>query len=153
MLLREGRFRLHQRRIQPRLERLRSKGRSNERVLGILVVESFYRPKLRRVAEYSAWCVLTLLRRPSAGRVTVGVAQARVSHWHRLGLIDSERFSPVRLATVLDLDRNYEVCYRYLSERQLLAEPDSRTVTRAYTGGAVADYVAMLDGATAAFAD
>jgi hypothetical protein len=148
----EARFRLHLRRMKPKLDRLRRSGRSNETVLAILAVEAFYRPSLRRAVEYGGWFVLSLLGRGSAARITVGIAQARLSHWRDLGLLDSERFSIRRLARVLDPDANYEVCRRYLRERRILGEPDTAVLTAAYTGGPRRDYAEMLKRALIAVA-
>jgi hypothetical protein len=137
--------------MSPKLERLRESGRSDQRILAILAVEAFYRPRARRAIEYGAWLVLSLLRSRSVSRVTVGVAQARVSHWRDLGLLDSERFSVRRLARVHDLDANYEVCRRYLSERRIL-DRDPAVLTVAYTGALRADYAGMLERALVAVA-
>jgi hypothetical protein len=147
VMVHQARFRLHLSRMRPKLDRLRQSGRSNETVLAILAVEAFYRPILRRAVEYAGWLILSLLGSRSAARVTVGIAQARVSHWHDLGLLESERFSLRGLARVLDPEANYEVCHRYLSRRLILDEPDSRVLTRAYTGGSRPDYAEMLDRA------
>ena len=144
---REARFRLHLQRMRPKLDRLRQSGRSNRTVLAILAVEAFYRPGLRRVVEHGGWFILSLLRSRSASRITVGIAQARVSHWRDLGLIDSERFSFHRLARVLDLDANYDVCHRYLSTRRMLDERDPGALTVAYTGARRRSYAEMLSQA------
>jgi hypothetical protein len=146
-LAHEARFRLHLRRMRPKLDRLHASGRSDPRVLAILTVEAFYRPLLRRAFEYTGWLVLSLLGSRAASRVTMGIAQARVSQWRHLGLLDSERFSPRRLARVLDLEANYEVCHRYLARRQMLGESDTLVLTAAYTGGRRHDYAQMLDRA------
>ena len=151
-IAREARFRLHLRRMRPKLDRLRQSGRSNQTVLAILAVEAFYRPGLRRAVEHGGWFILSLLRSRSASRITVGIAQARVSHWRDLGLIDSERFSLRRLARVLDLDANYDVCHRYLSTRRMLDERDAGALTVAYTGGQRRDYAEMLSQAGVALA-
>jgi hypothetical protein len=148
----DARFRLHLRRMRPKLNRLRQNGRSNETVLAVLAVEAFYRPRLSRAVEYGGWFVLSLLGRRSAARITVGIAQARVSHWRDLGLLDSERFSLRRLTRVLDPDANYEVCHRYLSESGMLGEPDTAVLTKAYTGGARRDYAVRLERALVAVA-
>ena len=137
--------------MSPKLERLKT-GDANQRVLAILAVETFYRPAPRRAIEYAGWFVLSLLGSGAAARITVGIAQVRISHWRDLRLLDSERFSLRGLARVLDPEANYEVCQRYLAERGMLAEPDSSALTAAYTGGARSDYASMLDRALIAFA-
>ena len=152
VIAREARFRLHLRRMRPKFNRLRESGRSNQTVLAILAVEAFYRPSLRRAVEHGGWFILSLLRSRSASRITVGIAQARVSHWRDLGLIDSERFSLRRLARVLDLDANYDVCHRYLSARRMLDERDAGALAVAYTGAARRDYAEMLSQARVALA-
>jgi hypothetical protein len=146
-LARETRFPLHLRRMTPKLERLQRSGRSDPEVLAILAVEAFYRPRPRRAIEYIGWLVLSVLGHRSAARVTVGIAQARLSHWRDLGLLDSERFSIRRLARVLDLGANYEVCRRYLSANRMLDQPDPTALTVAYTGGQRRDYAEMLEQA------
>jgi hypothetical protein len=151
-LAHQARFRLHLRRMRPKLDRLRRNGCSNGTVLAILTVEAFYRPSLRRAVEYGGWLLLSLLRRRSAARITLGIAQARASHWRDLGLLDSERFSLRRLAQVRDLEANYEVCRRYLYERKMLDEPDITVLTVAYTGGPRRDYAEMLERALIAVA-
>jgi hypothetical protein len=147
----EARFRRHLRRMSPKLERLGT-GDANQRVLAILAVETFYRPALRRAIEYAGWFILSLLGSGAAARITVGIAQVRISHWRDLHLLDSERFSLRGLARVLDPEANYEVCQRYLSERGMLAEPNTSALTVAYTGGPRSDYAQMLDRALIAFA-
>ncbi len=151
-LAREARFQLHLRRMRRKLEPLRRSGRSNPNVLAIIAVEAFYRPRARRAVEYAGWLVLSLLARGSAERITVGIAQVRLSHWRDLGLLDSERFSIRRLARVLDPSVNYEACRRYLSDRRMLHESDATTLTAAYTGAPRPRYAGMLDQALTAFA-
>jgi hypothetical protein len=143
----EARFRHHLRRMKPKLDLLRRSGRSNQTVLAILAVEAFYRPVPLRALEYLGWLILSLFGNRSAARITVGIAQAKVSHWRDLGLLDSERFSFRGLMQVLDPAANYEVCHRYLSEREMLAEPDTRALTAAYTGGSRRNYAGMLERA------
>lgn len=149
---RETRFRLHLRRMRRTNERLRRNGRADPEVLAILAVESFYRPRVLRAIEYVAWLVLSMLGSPSAARVTVGIAQARVSHWRDLGLLRSERFSLGHLASVMDPDANYEVCRRYLSQRGMLGESDATALAAAYAGGPRRNYPGMLRRALVAFA-
>jgi hypothetical protein len=151
-LTRRTLFRLHLRRMRRKLERLRRRGCSDPNVLAILAVEAFYRPRARRAVEYGGWLLLSLVGSRSVARITVGIAQARVSHWHDLGLLDSERFSIRGLARVLDLGANYEVCHRYLSERRMLEDPDATALTTAYTGGQRRKYAEMLEQALAAIA-
>jgi hypothetical protein len=151
--VREFRFHLHLRRVRRRIERLRRSGRSDPTVLAILAVEAFYRPRSRRGVEYGGWLVLSTLGSRSAARITVGIAQARVSHWRDLGLLDSDRFSIRRLARILDPGTNYEVCRRYLSERGMLDEQDATALTIAYTGGQRRNYVDMLQRALIAVAE
>ena len=146
------RFRLHVRRMRRTTYRLRRNGRSDPKVLAILAVEAFYRPRAARTIEYLWWLVLSVLGKPSASTITVGIAQARTSHWRDLGLLNSERFSLRRLARVLDLDANYDVCHRYLSERRMLDERDVLALTHAYTGGPRRDYAGMLNEALVALA-
>lgn len=149
---RRARFALHLRRMARTTERLRRNGRSESNVLAILAVEAFYRPRALRTIEYLVWFIRSLLNRPTAGGISVGIAQAKISNWHDLGVLDSERFSPRRLARVLDADANYEVCRRYLADRRMLDELDLKTLTAAYTGGSRRDYVQMLDEALVALA-
>jgi hypothetical protein len=135
-----------------KLERLQRRGCSDPKVLAILAVEAFYRPRARRAVEYAGWLLLSLAGSRSASRITVGIAQARVSHWHDLGMLDSERFSIRGLARVLDLGANYEVCHRYLSERGIPEDPDASALTAAYTGAQRRQYAEMLEQALAAIA-
>jgi hypothetical protein len=148
----ETRFRHHLRRVKPKLDRLRRRGRSNQTVLAILAVEAFYRPVPLRALEYLGWFILSLLGNRSAAGITVGIAQAKVSNWRDLGLLDSERFSFRRLARVLDPDANYEVCHRFLSSKRMLSERSTTMLTTAYTGGARREYAGMLERALIAVA-
>jgi len=151
-LARVARCDLHLRRMRRKLERLRRDDHSDSNVLAILAVEAFYRPRARRLVEYASWLALSMLGSRSAERITVGIAQVRLSHWRDLGLLDSERFSIDNLARVLDADSNYEACHRYLSGRNLLHESDPATLTTAYTGAARPHYAAMLEQALITFA-
>jgi hypothetical protein len=143
----EARFRLHLRRMRPKLDRLRARGCSDPTVLAILTVEGLYRPAVRRLIEYVAWAGLSLLGSSAVERITVGIAQVRISHWIELGLLDSERFSVRRLALVLDPVANYDACQLYLAERRMLGESDTEELTQAYTGAPRRDYAEMLDRA------
>jgi hypothetical protein len=149
---RRTRFRLHLWRMRSKFERLRRRGCSDPNVLAILAVEAFYRPRARRAVEYGGWLLLSLVGSRSAARITVGIAQARVSHWRDLGLLDSVRFSIRGLARVLDLGANYEVCHRYLSERRLPEDPDATALTAVYTGAQRRQYAEMLEQALAVIA-
>jgi hypothetical protein len=136
--------------MRRRMAGLRQDGHADRNVLAILAVEGFYRPRPRRAFEYMGWLTLSVVGSRSVGRITVGTAQVRLSHWRDLGMLKSTRFSVRRLRRVQDLDANYEVCRRYLRERRILAEPDVTVLTRAYAGAPRGDYATMLQQALAA---
>ncbi len=147
---RDVRFRLHLRRMRAKLERLRRSGRSDRAVLAVLAVEAFYRPAPARMVEYALWLLLSALRSRAAHKVTVGVAQAQIAHWRDLGLLESETFSLRRLGRVRDLESNYEVCRRYLSQHRMLSAADPAALATAYAGGSRRDYARMLERALVA---
>lgn len=146
---RNVRFPVHLRKMRRRMAGLPRNSRANRNVLAILAVEGFYRPRPRRAFEYLGWLTLSLFGSRSVGRITVGPAQVRLSHWRDLGMLKSTRFSLRRLRRVQDLDANYEVCRRYLRERRVLAERDVTVLTRAYAGAPRGDYATMLQQALA----
>jgi hypothetical protein len=147
---RDVRFPRHLRRMRRRMAGLPRDGRADRNVLAILAVEGFYRPRPRRAFEYAGWLALSAVGNRSVGRITVGPAQVRLSHWRDLGMLESTRFSVRRFLRVHDLDTNYEVCRRYLQERRILGEGDVTVITRAYAGAPRGDYATMLQQALAA---
>lgn len=139
------------------VDELRSRGHAAPNVLAILLVETFYRPRLVRAAEYLFWALASLLRRPGIDRLSVGSAQVQLIHWKAFGLASSTRFSRRELARVRDLEANYVACSRYLEHRGLLAEGDERTLALAYNGaaryvGRVARYAELIAAARGALA-
>jgi hypothetical protein len=129
------------------VRRLETNGRSDPNVLAIVAVESFFRPRALRVLEYAGWLAMSLLRRRWISGLSVGRVQAQLVHWQRLGLLDSDRFSLRRLATVTDPEANYEVCRRYLRDAGLLDERDTAVITRIWMGAPCSQYTPMLSEA------
>ena len=122
---------------------------ANPNVLALLAVESFFRPRSARLVEYATWMLASLPPRRWLGRLTVGIAQARLEHWDDLGLIDGLGFSPGRLARVADPAANYGVCLRYLEQRGAVDTLDVVALTRTYVGAARPEYTALLERARA----
>jgi hypothetical protein len=144
------RFRLHLRRTRPLIRSLEAKGLSEPNVLGILAVETFYRPAALRMLEYVVWLTLSVFRAQRVHSISLGRAQVQLAHWRELGLIDSVRFSFKRFARVRDVEINYEVCRRYLQRNQALGEPNPDVLTFVYTGAQRSDYSSMLRAARGA---
>jgi hypothetical protein len=135
------RFRRHVKRTIPHMAALRDRGNAN--VLAILLVETFYRPRLVRWLEYLIW-MTTSLARGTRETISVGPAQLQLRHWRDAGLLDGVDFSLRRLATVSSLEANYEACRRYLSARGALREHDPAALARTYAGGERLAFPALL---------
>ena len=94
-------------------------GRTDPRLIGILMTESFFRGPLRRLFEYFAFYTLRIVRHRRAGRISLGLAQLQARHWKSRPTIDSV-LSPIRAYDMLDDYLAGRGC-RYASTRNIVA--------------------------------
>lgn len=147
----DERFRRHLARVRPRLARLAAAGLDEPNVLALLAVESFYRPRTARLGEYALWAAASLLRPSALPTLSPGLAQVQLRHWAAAGEIGGLRWTPSRLAKVLDPAANYLVCRRFLADRGALDLVDPARLTRLYTGWDRPGYARRLERAREAF--
>jgi hypothetical protein len=148
---RPGAFERHLSRSVPVLDSLRARGHTNPNVLAILMVESFYRPRHVRAAEYAFWAAASAVRTPSVERLSVGRAQVQLTHWQSLGLLEDTRFSRDALARVRDAETNYVACQRFLERAGTLTEREDGALALSYTG-ASSRYADLIGAARRAVA-
>jgi len=130
----DDRFRRHLARLAPVLDRLAAAGLDEPNVLALLAVESFYRPRAARLGEYALWAMASLVGPSALPTLSPGLAQVQLRHWLGAGELAGLRWTPSRLARVLDPAANYRVCRRFLADRGALDLADPVRLTRLYTG-------------------
>jgi len=147
----DERFHRHLVRLAPLLDRLADAGLDEPNVLALLAVESFYRPPAARLGEYALWAAASLVRPSALPTLSPGLAQVQLRHWAAVGEIDGLRWTPARLARLLDPAANYRVCRRFLADRGALDLADPARLTRLYTGWDRPGYAERVARARRAF--
>jgi hypothetical protein len=99
---------------QPLIRHLRASGRSEIEVLALILTETFFRDKLHRILEYSAWMILAFVWPARVCRLSVGISQMQLRHWVRLGYLQNVRPRFAALRTTMCAEANYDVCRSFL---------------------------------------
>lgn len=133
----------HHRACIPWVHRLISGGRSDSTVLSVLIAESFFRGPLDRLLEYVVWILLVVLWKDRMHRLSVGVGQIQLRHWSAYYNWTSLSPTSSRLASVLSLEANYDVCSDLIGTTGRGGESLRRIAAR-YTGESRFFYVSVL---------
>src|SRR5688572_23898964 len=99
----------HLERFQPLAVRLRRGGRANPEIVGILLVEAYFRSELRRLMELVMWPVLWLIWPARLARLSVGPGQIQLRHWRRETGWRSLAPGWQRFCTVVSWEANYDM--------------------------------------------
>ena len=112
---------------------LYSSGRRNPTVLALIGSEMHFRRTAERLIEYFAWLLFELFSQDLAGRLTLGIAQIRVSSWrtYQNENLSSGIFDLFVL--MIDPYHNYDCCERIL-EKEFKESSTLDRVLRIYNG-------------------
>ena len=112
---------------------LRGAGRSETEVLALILTETFFRDKLHRILEYSAWIIFSMVWPARVGRLSVGISQVQLRHWVHLGYLQDPQPRFASLRTAMCPKANYDVCKSFLVSAGVELSNHRRMVT-AYCG-------------------
>lgn len=95
---------------------LRSHKRVNPEFIAIILTESLFASTAKRLIEYLAWFILTLLNSSRRYTLSVGISQVQIRYWLQYGFIDNKP-SIKNLYIFLDPISNYDIVERFILEK------------------------------------
>jgi hypothetical protein len=117
----------------PVLKRLCREKKQDKTVLALVLCEMYFTSRVKRLLEYGAWLVLTLLCSKRRHLISVGIGQIQIRHWIEQGYI-TDRVSILNFNVLSDPSANYDVAQKLvncsLTHTKLLAS--YRGEARAY---------------------
>lgn len=93
------------------LVRLQRSGRANPNVIGLLLVETFFRSPLYRLAEIAAWPVLWFLWPRRVATLSLGPGQIQLRHWREALAWGSLAPTWSRVRSILSWEDNYDLVH------------------------------------------
>jgi hypothetical protein len=112
---------------------LLASGRKNQVIIALMATESFFRPKLHRLAEVFCWLVLDILHSERSKYISVGISQVQVRHWHSAGIISGSDSRVSIMLKFFSPFQNYDMC-KYFIEMSGIQYGRTESIVYAYSG-------------------
>ena len=100
----------------------------------LLLTESYFRDRAVRVSEYIFWFLASTVGYAGADEISVGLAQAKVTHW-RNNSLNPPRYQEWRLILLfLNPVENYDICFKLLEQKGQIRSLTLHETVTIYTG-------------------
>lgn len=98
------------------VERLKHSGRTDNGVLSVLLVESFFRPMHEQLLELLAWPLVWMISRARVGALSLGPGQIQLRHWCKAESWVSLAPTWSKARRILSWEASFDIAERLLAD-------------------------------------